>query len=408
MKTEDVPVYIDGVGSVKPLNSVTVRPEVSGKLVAINFAEGQDVKAGDVLARIDDAVYRATLEQALGKLAQDQALLQNAELDLDRYQKLLQSSSGTQQQVDTARSQVAQYRATIQSDQAAIDSARASLDYTTIKAPIDGRTGIRNVDVGNIVGPSDSTGIVTLSQIRPISVLFSIPQQQLGRINSAMSRGALSVQAITGADNAVIDDGHLAVVDNQVDATTGTVKLKADFPNEKLALWPGAFVNARLLVETLKDVMVIPTASVQRGPDGTFVYVVTPEDTVAIRKVKVAQQDDVRAIIDSGVAIGDKVVTTGFARLQDGAKVTVSTPAPPQGTEAAGEASAHGAHNRNNDSARNDASNGAHNVGPNGSHRHQQNGDGGDVSGAGSGSRPAAGSQASGGASAPAAGGASP
>jgi multidrug efflux system membrane fusion protein len=383
VKTENVPVYIDGVGSVKPLNSVTVRPEVSGKLVAINFTEGQDVRKGDVLARIDDAVYRATLEQALGKIAQDQALLHNAELDLDRYQKLLQSSSGTQQQVDTARSQVAQYRATIQSDQAAIDSARASLDYTTIKAPIDGRTGIRNVDVGNIVGPSDSTGIVTLSQIRPISVLFSIPQQQLGRINAAMGLGVLSVQAITGADNVVIDDGHLAVVDNQVDATTGTVKLKADFPNEKLALWPGAFVNARLLVETLKDVLVIPTAAVQRGPDGTFVYVVTADSTVAMRKVKVAQQDDVRAIIDDGAAAGDKVVTTGFARLQDGAKVTVSSPAQPQGAAAAADASPNAAHN--------------------GSHRRQQNGDGGTGSG-----QPQGGSSPATGNAPAAAGGASP
>jgi membrane fusion protein, multidrug efflux system len=328
-KTTDVPVYIDGVGSVKAMNTVTVRPQVSGKIVEVDFEEGQDIKKGDVIVRIDDAVYKAALDQAIGKKAQDQALLQNAQLDLERYQRLVQSSSGTQQQADTARSQVAQYQAALQSDQAAIESAQATLDYTTIKAPIDGRTGIRNVDIGNIVSSSDTTGIVTLSQIKPISVVFSVPQQQLARVNAASAGGTLTVEAISGDGQTVIDNGTLAVVDNQVDPTTGTVKLKANFANDKLALWPGAFVNARLLVETLKGVTVIPTAAVQRGPSGTFVYLVHPDQTVAMKTVKVGLQDDVQAVISEGVATGDKVVTTGFARLQDGAKVEVSVPSQP-------------------------------------------------------------------------------
>ena len=312
-KTADVPVYIDGVGSVKALNTVTVRPQVSGKIVEVDFEEGQDIKKGDVIVRIDDAVYRAALDQAVGKKAQDQALLQNAQLDLERYQRLVQSSSGTQQQADTARSQVAQYTAALQSDQAAIESAQATLDYTTIRAPIDGRTGIRNVDIGNIVSSSDTTGIVTLSQIRPISVVFSVPQQQLARVNAASAAGTLSVEAISGDGQTVVDNGTLAVVDNQVDTATGTVKLKANFANDKLALWPGAFVNARLLVETMKDVVVVPTAAVQRGPTGTFVYLVHSDQTVAMKTIKVGLQDDVQAVVTEGVAAGDKVVTTGFA-----------------------------------------------------------------------------------------------
>ncbi|MGO4448686.1 efflux RND transporter periplasmic adaptor subunit [Phyllobacterium sp. TAF24] len=353
-KSADVPVYIDGVGSVRPLNSVVVRSQVSGKLAAIEFQEGQDVKAGDVLARIDDAIYRAQLDQATAKKAQDQALLANTKLDLERYIRLAQTNAGTQQQADTQRALVAQYEAQLKSDEAAIESAQATLDYTIIRAPIDGRTGIRNVDVGNIVSTSDTTGIVTLSQIKPISVQFSIPQQRLAKINVASAANTLPVQALSGDGKTVIDSGTLAVIDNQVDPTTGTVKLKANFPNDKLVLWPGAFVNARLLVQTLNGAIVVPTASVQRGPTGTFVYLLQEGDTVAMHPVTVGQQDDVQAVITEGVAAGDKIVTTGFARLQDGAKVQVTsatdagtTPAPdakpaddgkqPDGTAKSGE-----------------------------------------------------------------------
>jgi len=322
--TADVPVYINGVGSVKALNTVTVRAQVSGRIVEINFVEGQDIKKGDVIARIDDSVYKAQLDQAIAKKAQDEALLAGAQRDLVRYQLMVKSASGTQQQVDTQTSLVAQYTAQVQVDVAAIESAQATLDYTTIRAAFDGRTGIRNVDVGNLVSSSDATGIVTLSQIKPISVLFSIPQQQLARVNAASAAGTLAVQAMGNDGETVVDNGSLGVVDNQVDPTTGTVKLKANFPNDKLALWPGAFVNARLLVETLKGVTVIPSGAVQRGPNGTFVYIIGQDQTVAMKPVKVRQQDDTLAVIADGVTPGDKVVTTGFARLQNGSKVQIS------------------------------------------------------------------------------------
>lgn len=323
-KTADVPVYINGVGAVKALNTVTVRAQVNGRIVEVDFVEGQDIKKGDVIARIDDSVYKAQRDQAIAKKAQDEALLAGAQRDLVRYQLMVKTASGTQQQVDTQTSLVAQYTAQVQVDVAAIESAQATLDYTTIKAAFDGRTGIRNVDIGNLVSSGDTTGIVTLSQIKPISVLFSIPQQQLARVNAASTAGTLAVQAMGNDGETVVDNGSLAVVDNQVDPTTGTVKLKANFPNDKLALWPGAFVNARLLVETLKGVTVIPSAAVQRGPNGTFVYIINQGQTVAMKTVKVRQQDDTLAVITDGVAPGDKVVTTGFARLQDGSKVQIS------------------------------------------------------------------------------------
>lgn len=323
-KTADVPVYINGVGAVKALNTVTVRAQVNGRIVEVDFVEGQDIKKGDVIARIDDSVYKAQLDQAIAKKAQDEALLAGAQRDLVRYQLMVKTASGTQQQVDTQTSLVAQYTAQVQVDVAAIESAQATLDYTTIKAAFDGRTGIRNVDIGNLVSSGDTTGIVTLSQIRPISVLFSIPQQQLARVNAASASGTLAVQAMGSDGETVVDNGSLAVVDNQVDPTTGTVKLKANFPNDKLALWPGAFINARLLVETLKGVTVIPSGAVQRGPNGTFVYIINQDQTVAMKSVKVRQQDDTLAVIADGVAAGDKVVTTGFARLQDGSKVQIS------------------------------------------------------------------------------------
>lgn len=366
-KTADVPVYINGVGSVKALNTVTVRAQVNGKIVEIDFNEGQDIKKGDVIARIDDGVYKAQRDQAVAKKAQDEALLAGAQRDLNRYQLMVKTASGTQQQVDTQTSLVAQYTAQIQVDEAAIESAQATLDYTTIKAPIDGRTGIRNVDIGNLVSSGDTTGIVTLSQIRPISVLFSIPQQQLARVNAASTAGTLAVQAMGNDGETVIDNGSLAVVDNQVDPTTGTVRLKANFPNEKLALWPGAFVNARLLVETLKGVIVIPSAAVQRGPNGTFVYIINQDQAVAMKTVKVRQQDDTLAVIADGVAAGDKVVTTGFARLQQGSKVQVS---------AGADQAAPAADDPGQPVADNDAQSGQPNA-TNGQQHHRHNGQGG-------------------------------
>jgi multidrug efflux system membrane fusion protein len=257
----DVPVYLDAVGTTKALNSVTVRPLVDGKLISINFDEGQDVKKGDVLAQIDPTTFQAALDQAVAKKAQDEALLSNAKIDLDRYEKLAASNAINRQQADTQKALVAQYTAQVQSDQAAIETAKATLGYTTIVAPIDGRTGIRQVDVGNIVHASDTTGIVVITQIKPISVLFNLPQQNLDRVNAAFAKGPLEVDALQSDTDKLIAQGRLTVIDNQVDASTGTVRLKAEFPNPDLQLWPGQFVNVRLLIDTLRQAVVVPTAS---------------------------------------------------------------------------------------------------------------------------------------------------
>jgi multidrug efflux system membrane fusion protein len=334
-QTTNVPVYLDAVGTTKALNTVTVRPQVDGKLLSVNFKEGQDVKKGDVLARIDPTTFQATLDQALAKKAQDEALLANAKNDLARYQQLAATNAINKQQADTQKSLVAQYTAQVQSDQAAVESAQATLAYTTIKAPIDGRTGIRQVDEGNIVHASDSTGIVVITEIKPISVMFNLPQQYLKEVNDTFAKGPLDVDAQRSDDDAVIDKGKLTVVDNTVDASTGTVKLKAEFPNAELQLWPGQFVNVRLLINTLQQVIVIPTGAVQRGPTGTFVYVVKDDNSASIRPIVVQKQDETQTVVKSGVTPPERVVTTGFARLTDGSKVTIGSDADPAAAPAA-------------------------------------------------------------------------
>ena len=320
----DVPVYLDAVGTIKALNTVTVRPQVDGKLLSVGFKEGDDVKKGDVLARIDPTIYQAQLDQAIAKKAQDAAQLANAKIDLDRYEKLAATNAINKQQADTQRALVAQFAALVQSDQAAIENAQATLGYTTIVAPIAGRTGIRMVDEGNIVHASDAnSAIVVITQLKPISVLFSLPQQDLGQVNDAFAKTPLTIEAQPPDSDAVIDRGVLRVVDNQVDQTTGTVKLKAEFPNTGLQLWPGQFVNVRLLIDMLQDVVTIPTGAVQRGPNGTFVYVVKDDNTVAMRPIVVQKQDETQTVVKSGLTPPERVVTTGFVRLTDGSKVTI-------------------------------------------------------------------------------------
>jgi multidrug efflux system membrane fusion protein len=320
----DVPVYIDGVGTTKALNTVTVVSQVDGKLIKVLFKEGQDVERGFVLAEIDPATYQAQYDQVVAKKAQDEAQLANARIDLERYTRLVATNSVTRQQLDTQKALVDQLVAQINQDQASIDNAAATLSYTKIIAPISGRTGIRQVDEGNIVRASSATALVTITQVKPISMFFSLPQQNLAQINKAFSAGPPTVEAL-GSDNATVTDrGTLQVVDNQVDQTTGTVKLKAEFPNPDLQLWPGQFVNVRLLVDTLRGAIVVPTASVQRGPNGTFVFLVQNGDTVAVRVVTTTQQDDKQTVIASGLQAGDQVVTTGFTRLADGSKIVIS------------------------------------------------------------------------------------
>src|SRR5947207_10687519 len=245
-RTQDMPVYLDGVGSVRALNNVIVRAQVDGKLIAVNFTEGQDVKKGDVLGEIDPVLYKATLDQAVAKKAQDEALLANQRIDLARYQQLSASNAGSKQQYDTQRAVVAQQEALVNADQAAIDNAQAMLGYTKIIAPLSGRAGLRQVDQGNIIHASDITGLVIITQLQPIAVQFSLPQQQIERVNAAAGKGALLVDVFGNDGVTVVDTGTLKGIDNQVDPTTGTLKLKAEFPNGNFQLWPGQFVNVRL------------------------------------------------------------------------------------------------------------------------------------------------------------------
>jgi multidrug efflux system membrane fusion protein len=322
-RIQDVPVYLDGVGSVRALNNVIVRSQVDGKLISVNFTEGQDVKKGDVLGEIDPVLYQAAFDQAVAKKAQDEALLANQRLDLIRYQQLATSNAGSKQQADTQRAVVAQQEALVRSDQAAIDNALATLGYTRIIAPLSGRAGLRQVDQGNIIHAADVTGLVIITQLQPIAVQFSLPQQQIVRVNAASGKGVLAVDVFGNDGVTVVDTGELKGIDNQVDPTTGTLKLKAEFPNAKFQLWPGQFVNVRLKVETLPKAIVVPTSAVQRGPAGTFSYVIGDGEIVTAKPVVVTQQNENDAVIASGLSASDRVVTTGFANLSDGAKVIV-------------------------------------------------------------------------------------
>jgi multidrug efflux system membrane fusion protein len=322
-RIQDVPVYLEGVGSVRALNNVLVRAQVDGKLIAVNFTEGQEVKKGDILGEIDPVIYKAQLDQAVAKKAQDEAQLANMRLDLTRYQQLAASNAGSKQQADTQRAVVAQQEALVKADQAMIDNAQATLGYTKIIAPLSGRAGLRQVDQGNIIRASDATGLVIITQLQPIAVQFSLPQQQIVRVNAASAKGALSVDVFGNDGSTVVDTGTLKGIDNQVDPTTGTLKLKAEFPNANFQLWPGQFVNVRLKVETLPKAVVIPSSAAQRGPAGTFSYVIGDDDTVTAKPITVTQQNETDAVIASGLSPSDRVVTTGFANLSDGAKVIV-------------------------------------------------------------------------------------
>jgi membrane fusion protein, multidrug efflux system len=322
-RIQDVPVYLDGVGAVRALNNVLVRPQVDGKLITVNFTEGQDVKKGDVLAEIDPVIYKAQYDQAVAKKAQDEAQLANQKLDLARYQQLSASNAGSKQQYDTQRAVVAQQEALVKADQAAIDNMQAMLGYTKIIAPLSGRAGLRQVDQGNIIHASDATGLVIITQLQPIAVTFSLPQQQIVRVNAASAKGILAVDVFGNDGVTVIDTGKLTGIDNQVDPTTGTLRLKAEFPNSNFQLWPGQFVNVRLKVDTLSQAVVVPTSAVQRGPAGTFSYVIGDGGIATAKPVVVTQQNETDAVIASGLSPSDRVVTTGFANLSDGAKVVI-------------------------------------------------------------------------------------
>ncbi len=323
----DVPVYLDGLGTVQAFNAVTVRSMIDGPLIEVRFREGQDVKAGDVLAMIDPRPYQASLDQAMAKKAQDEANLANARIDLQRYNKLVAQDSTSGQTAATQRATVAQDEALVRQDQAAIDTAQTNLSYTSILAPLAGRTGIRQVDNGNIVHITDSNGLVVITQLQPISVVFSLPQQDLGLVSAAMAAGPTTVVALPQGGATVLDRGVVAVLDNQIDSTTGTIKLKATFPNKKLTLWPGGFLNVRLLAETLQNVVTLPPVAVQRGPTGTYVYVIAG-DKARRQAVTIGHEDAQVAVVTEGLPANETVVVDGASRLQDGSAVMVTNPPP--------------------------------------------------------------------------------
>ncbi|MGH8541567.1 MAG: MdtA/MuxA family multidrug efflux RND transporter periplasmic adaptor subunit [Stenotrophobium sp.] len=320
----DVKVELDALGTVTPLANVTVRTQIAGQLMQVGFREGQVVRKGDFLAQIDARPYEAALEQAQGELARDQALLSEARLNLQRYETLYAQDSIAKQQVDTQQSLVQQYEGTVKIDQAQIGVATLNIGYCHVTAPVAGRVGLRQVDAGNYVQTGDSNGLVVLTQLQPISVIFTVPEDNVPQILDRMHSGAtLDVTAYDRSSTNELADGKLLAIDNQVDPTTGTVKLRAEFGNKDLALFPNQFVNARLLIDTLHDVIVIPNAAVQRGTPGTYVYLIKPDNTVTARPVTLGPVDGEQVAITAGLKAGDVVVVDGADKLKDGAKIAL-------------------------------------------------------------------------------------
>jgi membrane fusion protein, multidrug efflux system len=325
---KDVPVYLDGIGTVQAFNTVTLRSRVDGQLLKLGFEEGQDVRAGDVVAQIDPAPFKTVLDQAQAKKTQDQAQLHILETELQRNLVLFTNKIISQDVIDTNRSTINQITALVKSDEASIENAQVQLGYTTIKSPIDGRTGLRQVDVGNMIRANDTNGIVVVTQLKPIAINFTLPEQNLGDINAQFAKGPLKVLAVDRDNKTVMDEGKLSVIDNQIDPTTGTIKLKATFPNPNLRLWPGQFANTRLLLTVRSNSVVVPASVVQRGPEGSYAFVVE-DDSVQMRPVKVAFVEQQDAVIESGLNPGEKVVVDGQYKLQPGSKIR---PTEPQGT----------------------------------------------------------------------------
>jgi multidrug efflux system membrane fusion protein len=326
-KRADYPIYLDGLGQVQAFNTVTIKSRVDGQVVKIAFTEGQMVKAGDLLAQIDPRPYQAALDQAKAKKTQDEANLANARLDLQRDVTLAKQSFATQQQLDTQNALVSQLIAQSAADAAAIDAAAVQLDYTTIRAPITGRTGFRLVDEGNIVAASQQTGIVTIAQLQPINVVFTAPENEVVRINAALGAGAPPVQVKNSDDSKVLAEGRLTLTDNQVDANAGSIRLKAEFENKDNVLWPGLAVSTRLEVGVIKGALVVPEAAIQRGANGLFVFTVDDKNRAAMRPVVVSHQDQDQAVIDKGLNDGDRVVTVGQYTLQPGSPVAIGAAA---------------------------------------------------------------------------------
>jgi multidrug efflux system membrane fusion protein len=322
----DMPVYVRGLGSVQAYNSVTVKSRVDGAIVKVDFTEGQEVKAGDLLFEIDPRPYQAALAQAQANLARDQAQLGNAQRNTERDKPLMGKEFISKQQFDADSTSAGAMAGTVAGDKAAIEAAQLNLDYTQLRSPIDGRTGARQVDLGNLVHATDSTSLVTITQLKPIFVSFTAPQNQLDAIRQAQIKGPVSAEAWSQGEQRQIAKGALTLIDNQIDAATGTIHLKASFDNSDEALWPGEFVDMRLQIDTLKNAVTVPARSVQAGPNGSYLFVIKPDNTVDQRTVTVAETENEDAVISKGLSAGEQIVVDGQYRLQQGAKVAILPP----------------------------------------------------------------------------------
>jgi membrane fusion protein, multidrug efflux system len=319
--SKSVPIYLQGVGTVIAYNTDIVRSQIQGQLIQITFTEGNTVKAGDLLAQIDPRPYQAQLDQMVANRDRDQAQLTNALANLRRYTQLLAKGDATQQLSDTQQAQVAQLQSAIKADEALVEQANVQLSYTRLTSPIPGITGVRQVDVGNIIHPTDPNGLVVVTQIEPISLIFTLPQSDLPQIQQQMAKGPLAVLAYSQDDKMKLGEGKLTLVNNQIVQTTGSVQLKAEFPNTDHRLWPGQLINVRLLLDTRKDGLTIAASAIQQGPKGTYVYAVSPQGTAELRPVTVAQISEGQALIDSGLKANETVVVDGQYRLQQGSRV---------------------------------------------------------------------------------------
>jgi membrane fusion protein, multidrug efflux system len=317
----DVPIYLTGVGTVIAYNTDLVRSQIQGQITQITFTEGQTVKAGDLLAQIDPRPYQAEIEQLTANLARDNAQLENAQANLSRYTQLGDKGYATPQLVQTQQAQVAQLQSAVKADQAQIDEAKIQLSYTRLTSPIPGVTGVRQIDVGNIIHPTDPNGLVVVTQIEPISLIFTLPETYLPRIQEEMAKGPLTVIAYSQDNKIKLDEGKLLLVDNEIVQTTGSIQLKAEFPNAAHRLWPGQLVNVNLLLETRKDGLTVAASAVQQGQNGSYVYVVAPDGTAQLRSVKVGQISQGQALIDDGLKAKETVVVDGQYRLQQGSRV---------------------------------------------------------------------------------------
>jgi membrane fusion protein, multidrug efflux system len=321
---QDVPIYATGIGTVEAYQSVLVRARVDGTMTQFPVREGQEVKLGDLIAVIDPRPYQAALDQATAKKAQDEAQLANARLDLTRFQSLATQDFASRQQVDTQQALVNQFVAAIAGDSAAIEAAQLNVAYCFITSPVDGRVGLRLVDPGNLIHATDTTGIVTITQIHPISVTFTLPQEELPRVQIDMAQGTSSVLAYASDDRTELGQGTLLTPDNTIDASTGTIRLKATFPNKDGKLWPGQFINAHLQIGVARNAVTIPPPAIEHGPDGLYVYVVKPDTTIALAAVSIGYQNDKLVVVSSGLAGGEDVVVDGQSRLQAGTRVAAT------------------------------------------------------------------------------------